>query len=163
MIVRVTSGYFLQDLIQLDCPSNRNLVFLLRSVSMYRRKIRNFDDSLFHLLCIFYQFSCVACRMPCVGNQEVRMIDHIPICSDNSKLTGHILHSGWIVSVVKTLCFFDRPFSGVVRYEQGQRDLRMQLLCCDDCLCRKIVKVSVMTNNELCHIITLDVLVDCLL
>ena len=30
MIVRVTSGYFLQDLIQLDCPSNRNLVFLLR-------------------------------------------------------------------------------------------------------------------------------------
>ena len=91
------------------------------------------------------------------------MIDHIPICSDNSKLTGYILHSGWIVSVVKTLWFFDRPFSGVVRYEQGQRDLRMQLLCCDDCLCRKIVKVSVMTNNELCHIITLDVLVDCLL
>lgn len=30
MLVRVTSGYFLQDLIQLDCPSNRNLVFLLR-------------------------------------------------------------------------------------------------------------------------------------
>ena len=32
MIVRVTSGYFLQDLIQLDCPSNRNLVFLLRPI-----------------------------------------------------------------------------------------------------------------------------------
>ena len=30
MFVRVTSGYFLQDLLQLDCPSNRNLVFLLR-------------------------------------------------------------------------------------------------------------------------------------
>jgi len=32
MFVRVTSGYFLQDLLQLDCPSNRNLVFLLRNI-----------------------------------------------------------------------------------------------------------------------------------
>ena len=30
MFARVASGYFLQDLLQLDCPSNRNLVFLLR-------------------------------------------------------------------------------------------------------------------------------------
>ena len=35
MLVRVTSGYFLQDLIQLNCPSNRNLVFLLRNYSEY--------------------------------------------------------------------------------------------------------------------------------
>lgn len=31
MFVRVASGYFLQDLLQLDCLSNRNLVFLLRT------------------------------------------------------------------------------------------------------------------------------------
>ena len=39
----------------------------------------------------------------------------------------------------------------------------MQLLCCDDRLCCQIVKVSVMANDELCHPITLDVSVDCLL
>ena len=38
MLVRVTSGYFLQDLIQLDCPSNRNLVFLLRRYQISSRK-----------------------------------------------------------------------------------------------------------------------------
>ena len=32
MFVRVASGYFLQDLLQLACTSNRNLVFLLRLI-----------------------------------------------------------------------------------------------------------------------------------
>ena len=131
---------------------------------MQRREIRNLDSSLFHLLfCVLHQLSCVACRMPCVSDQKVHVINHIPICANNGKLSGHIFHSGRIIRVVKVLWLLYWPFSGMVRYEERKNNLRMQLLRCDNCLCCQIVKVSVMANDELCHPITLNVSVDHLL
>ena len=67
--------------------------------------------------CIFEKVSCIAGRMPRIGNEEISMIDHIPIGPDNSNLTRDIFHPWRIVGTVKSIRHRNRALCWMVRQQ----------------------------------------------
>ena len=53
--------------------------------------------------------------MPRIGNEEIGMIDHIPICPNNGNLVGYTFHAWRVISAVKPIWYKNRALCWMVR------------------------------------------------
>lgn len=94
---------------------------------------------------------CVAYISLVIANQIIDVLNHEPVCLDDDAAAGNAFQSRWVVCSVKALRWFDRPFGGMVSYEQTKDNIGIFLLCIDKRVLHHPVKGSVLTNNELSY------------
>lgn len=106
---------------------------------------------------ILYQLSGVAGWMPRIGDQIVYMIDHISVCSDDSKSPWDLFHIRRIVCAVESVWYPDGALCWMIWKKEGQSDLLMLLFRFYNSVGGETVKTSIVSNNKLCHVIFNDV------
>ena len=88
------------------------------------------------------------------------MLDHIPICPDNSQPAGNLFHSRWIKGAVKPRRQFYRPFCRMVGNQHRQSDFWMLRFGIDHSPGCQAIKSAVVPDNELRDAIFHYVLLD---
>ena len=100
------------------------------------------------MLSIFKQIPCVAPSVPCVGDQIIHMIDHIPIGPDNSKSAWDLLHARWVEGIIKSMWQLHRSLRWMIGDQHGQSYFRVLIFCSDYRFCCHAIKASVISYDE---------------
>lgn len=87
--------------------------------------------------------------MPNAGDQIVAVAEHPAVGPDNGKAFRHRLHALRVESTVKPLRRWNRAVMGMVGQQQGQGDLRVELLRFPDGVGRQAVKGPIVPHHEL--------------